>query len=31
MPLVTLGWQTWTIVAVVLAFVLGAAAFLLLG
>ena len=31
MPLVTLGWQTWSIVAVVLAFVLSAVAYLLLG
>jgi hypothetical protein len=31
LPLVTLGWQTWSIVAVVLAFVLGAVAFLMLG
>jgi hypothetical protein len=30
LPLVTLGWQTWSIVVVVLAFVLAAAAYLLL-
>jgi hypothetical protein len=31
MPLVTLGWQTWMILAVVLAFVLSTVAYLLLG
>ena len=31
LPLITLGWQVWSVLAVVLAFVLGAAAFLLLG
>jgi hypothetical protein len=29
-PLMSLGWQTWSIVAVVLMFVLGAAVFLIL-
>jgi hypothetical protein len=31
MPLVTLGWQAWSILAIVLAFVLGAVAYLMLG
>ena len=30
-PLITLGWQTWSILAVVLAFVLAAAGYLMLG
>ncbi len=30
-PLITLGWQTWSIVVVVLVLALGAAAFLMLG
>jgi hypothetical protein len=29
-PLITMGWQTWSILAVVLAFVLAAAAYLML-
>jgi len=29
-PLISLGWQTWSILAVVLAFVLAAAAYLML-
>ena len=31
MPLMTMGWQTWSIVAVVLAFVLAVVAFLMFG
>jgi hypothetical protein len=31
LPLVTLGWQTWSILAVVLAFVLLVVAYLMLG
>jgi hypothetical protein len=31
LPLITLGWQTWSIVVVVLAFLLAAGAYLLLG
>jgi hypothetical protein len=31
MPLMTLGWQTWSIVAVVLTLVLLAAAYILIG
>ena len=31
MPLMTLGWQTWSIVAVVLVFVLLVVAYLMLG
>jgi hypothetical protein len=31
MPLVTLGWQVWSILAVVLAFALSAAAYLMIG
>ncbi len=30
-PLITLGWQTWSIVAIVFALVIAAAAYLLLG
>ncbi len=30
LPLITLGWQTWSILAIVFALVIGAAAFLLL-
>jgi hypothetical protein len=30
-PLITLGWQTWSVLAVVLAFMLVAGAYLLLG
>jgi hypothetical protein len=30
-PLVTLGWQTWSILAIVVALVLTAAAYLLIG
>jgi hypothetical protein len=31
LPLMTMGWQTWSIVAVVLAFVLAVVAFLMFG
>ena len=31
LPLITLGWQTWSIVVVVLTFLLAAGAYLLLG
>ena len=31
MPLITLGWQTWSMLAIVLVLVLAAAAYLLLG
>jgi hypothetical protein len=31
LPLITLGWQTWSIVAAVLTLLLAAAAYLLLG
>jgi hypothetical protein len=31
MPLITLGWQTWSILVVVLAFLLAAGAYLLVG
>jgi hypothetical protein len=31
MPLITLGWQTWSILAVVLAFVLLTVGYLMLG
>lgn len=31
LPLITLGWQTWSIVVVVLAFLLAAGAYLMLG
>ena len=31
LPLVTLGWQTWSVLAVVLAFLLAAGAYLMLG
>ncbi len=31
LPLMTLGWQAWSILAVVLAFLLAAAAYLMLG
>jgi hypothetical protein len=31
LPLITLGWQTWSILAVVLALLLAAAAYLMLG
>jgi hypothetical protein len=31
LPLVTLGWQTWSVLAVVLAFVLLVVAYLMLG
>jgi len=30
MPLITLGWQVWSVLAIILAFVLGAGAYLLL-
>jgi hypothetical protein len=31
LPLVTLGWQSWSLIAIVLVLVLAAAAYLLLG